>query len=144
MVQSVRTLYLYKLAWRLSKERPKHVAIVRYQYYILMLCSRRNKLFALLWNLSFWCVSRKPSFCISVLLVLLFELFLFMCRLCRPLTPGNIRVWENVRRLLSRQKARCKVGSEVVVVVGTVKACSYGGIASRINPLNTELNPICQ
>jgi len=38
------TFYLCTLAWRWSKERPKHVAIVRYQYHILLLCPWLNKL----------------------------------------------------------------------------------------------------
>ena len=39
--------YLRTLAWRCSKERPKHIGMVKYQY-ILLLFSRQNKLFVLL------------------------------------------------------------------------------------------------
>jgi hypothetical protein len=45
--QSVRTFHLSTMAWRWSKDRPQHVATVRYRYHI-MLCSGRNKLFVLL------------------------------------------------------------------------------------------------
>ena len=41
------TFYLCTLAWICSKERPKHVAIVRYQYHVLLLLSSWNKLFVL-------------------------------------------------------------------------------------------------
>ena len=51
IVHSTHWLYLLPLyvAWKWSKERPKRVAIVRYQYPILLLGSWRNKLFVVLW-----------------------------------------------------------------------------------------------
>jgi hypothetical protein len=43
------TFYLCTLAWIWSKERRKHVAIVRYQYHVLLLWSWWNKPF-ILWD----------------------------------------------------------------------------------------------
>jgi len=51
---TVHTAFIFSsrtLAWRWYKERPKHVAIVRYQNYTLLLCFWRNKLIVLLWEL---------------------------------------------------------------------------------------------
>jgi hypothetical protein len=49
-------------AWRWSNEIPKHIAIVRYQHHILLLCSWRNKLFVLLWLLDLICAVRSVLF----------------------------------------------------------------------------------
>jgi hypothetical protein len=37
---------------KMVQDRPKHVATVRYQYHILLLCSWWNKLFVLLWEIT--------------------------------------------------------------------------------------------